>query len=56
MSPTKLPHAANIKIGVDEAYQLLADSEIATFQSLYKYANINPIYATEDSILKTVSG
>ncbi len=42
----------DIKIGVDDAYQLLADTEIATFQSLYKYARINPIYATEDSVLK----
>jgi phosphate transport system substrate-binding protein len=42
----------DIKIGVDDAYQLLADTEIATFQSLYKYSKINPIYATEDSILK----
>jgi phosphate transport system substrate-binding protein len=42
----------DIKIGVDDAYQLLADSEIATFQSLYKYSKINPIHATEDSVLK----
>jgi phosphate transport system substrate-binding protein len=42
----------DIKIGVDNAYQLLADTEIATFQSLYKYAKIKPIYATEDSVLK----
>jgi phosphate transport system substrate-binding protein len=42
----------DIKIGVDDSYQLLADTEIATFQSLYKYSKINPIYATEDSILK----
>jgi phosphate transport system substrate-binding protein len=44
--------SGDIKIGVDDAYQLLADTEIATFQSLYKYSKINPIYATEDSILK----
>jgi phosphate transport system substrate-binding protein len=37
---------------VDEAYQLLADSEITTFEGLYRYANITPIYASEDSILK----
>lgn len=42
----------DIKIGVDDAYQLLADTEISTFQSLYKYSKINPIYATEDSVLK----
>jgi len=42
----------DIRIGVDDAYQLLADTEIATFQSLYKYSSIKPIYATEDSVLK----
>jgi phosphate transport system substrate-binding protein len=50
--PTETPTRGNIKIGVDDAYQLLADTEIATFQSLYKYSLINPIYATEDSVLK----
>ena len=42
----------DIKIAVDEAYTLLADSEIAVFESLYKYSKITPISASEDSILK----
>jgi phosphate transport system substrate-binding protein len=42
----------DIKIGVDDAYQLLADTELAVFQNLYRYSKITPIYATEDSILK----
>lgn len=42
----------NIKIAVDEAYQLIADAEIATFESLYKYSHITPISASEDSVLK----
>jgi phosphate transport system substrate-binding protein len=46
------PTRGNIRIAVDEAYQLLADSEITTFESLYKYAEINPTYASEDSILQ----
>jgi phosphate transport system substrate-binding protein len=46
------PTRGNIKIAVDEAYQLLGDSEVTTFMSLYKYAHITPIYASEDSILK----
>jgi phosphate transport system substrate-binding protein len=41
-----------IKIAVDEAYQLLADSEIVTFEGLYKYAHITAISASEDSVLK----
>jgi len=52
VSTTETPTRGDIKIGVDDAYQLLADTEIATFHSLYKYSNINPIYATEDSVLK----
>lgn len=42
----------NIRIAVDESYKLLADSQIATFTSLYKYAHITPINASEDSVLK----
>jgi len=49
---TETTTRGDIKIGVDDAYQLLADSEIATFQSHYKNSRINPIYATEDSVLK----
>jgi len=45
------PTRGNIRIGVDEAYQLLADSEITIFESLYKYAKINPVFTSEDSIL-----
>jgi len=42
----------DIKIAVDEAYKLLADSEIAVFESIYKYANITPLSGSEDSVLK----
>jgi len=42
----------DIKIAVDESYQLLADSEIAVFEGMYRYANITPISGSEDSVLK----
>lgn len=42
----------DIKIGVDEAYTLLADSEIAVFEAMYHYANVTPISASEDSVLQ----
>lgn len=42
----------NIKIAVDEAYTLLADSEIAVFENMYKYADITPVSASEDSVLR----
>lgn len=41
-----------IKIAVDEAYQLLVDSEIVVFENIYHYADITAINASEDSILK----
>jgi phosphate transport system substrate-binding protein len=46
------PTRGNIKIGVDESYQLLLDTEIYTFQSIYKYAKINPIYTNEQEVLE----
>ncbi len=41
-----------IKIAVDEAYQLLVDSEIVVFENIYHYADITAINASEDSIVK----
>jgi phosphate transport system substrate-binding protein len=41
----------NIKIGVDESFQLLFDTEIYTFQALYQNAHITPIYKPELDIL-----
>jgi phosphate transport system substrate-binding protein len=46
------PTRGTIKIAVDDSYQLLADAELYTFQALYKDAKVNPIYSSEDSILK----
>jgi phosphate transport system substrate-binding protein len=45
------PTRGNIKIGVDESFQLLFDTEIYTFQSLYPNAHITPIYKPELDIL-----
>jgi|WetSurSiteA1Bulk_404760.scaffolds.fasta_scaffold01103_4 phosphate transport system substrate-binding protein len=42
----------DIRIAVDESYKLLVDSQIATFTSIYKYAHITPMSASEDSVLK----
>jgi phosphate transport system substrate-binding protein len=46
------PTRGDIKIGVDEGYKLLIDAEIEVFKNLYKYAEITPINASEDSIVK----
>jgi phosphate transport system substrate-binding protein len=42
----------NIKIGVDESFKLLIDSEIFVFSALYKYANITPLYKTEYEVIE----
>ena len=56
MKPQKFtdetPTRGNIKIAVDESYQLLADAELYTFQSTYKDAKVKPLYLPEDSIIK----
>jgi len=45
------PTRGNIKIGVDDSYKLLFDTEIMTFESTYHYAHIKPIYKPELEIL-----
>lgn len=40
----------NIKIACDESFKLLFDTEIYTFESLYKYATINASYLPENDI------
>lgn len=56
MTPKKFtdetPTRGSIKIAVDESYQLLADAELSTFQSIYKDAKVTPLYLSGDSILK----
>lgn len=46
------PTSGEIKIAVDESYSLLFDTEIYTFQSLYKYAKINASYEPETEAVK----
>ncbi len=45
------PTSGNVKVGVDESFQLLLDTEIFTFQSIYKDAKITPLYKPELGIL-----
>jgi len=56
MTPKKFtdetPTRGTIKIAVDESYQLMAEAELSTFQSIYKDAKVTPIYLSGDSILK----
>lgn len=56
MTPKKFtdetPTRGTIKIAIDESYQLLADAELYTFQSIYKDAKVTPVYLSGDSVLK----
>jgi phosphate transport system substrate-binding protein len=56
MTPKKFtdetPTRGSIKIAVDDSYQLLTDAELFTFLSLYKDAQVAPVYLSGDSILK----
>lgn len=45
------PTEGNIKIGVDESFRLLIDTEIFTFSVLYKYAKITPLYKNEFDVI-----
>ncbi len=45
------PTRGNIRIGVEESYKLLLDTEISTFQSLYTYAVIKPWYKPEADLV-----
>ncbi|MBN1159346.1 MAG: substrate-binding domain-containing protein [Bacteroidales bacterium] len=51
MGTDERPTRGNIRIGVDESYRLLAKAEIDAFEAIYTNAEIDPVYASEDSIL-----
>jgi len=48
---SEAPTRGNIKISVDESFQLLLDTQLYTFQSLYKNAKITPQYKPELDVL-----
>lgn len=45
------PTRGNIRIVADASFQPIVDAEIATFTSLYKYAQITPIYLPEKDLI-----
>ena len=48
---TDTPTAGHVKIAVDDSYRLLLDTEIYTFEALYKYAKIDTIYSNEADVI-----
>ncbi|HSI90344.1 MAG TPA: substrate-binding domain-containing protein [Adhaeribacter sp.] len=51
-SPTDTPTSGAIKISVDESFQPIIDSQINTFQHLYKYAKVTASYGAEGQVVK----
>lgn len=45
------PTSGKFRIGFDDSYSLLIDAELYTFQTLYKYANIDTMSRNETDIL-----
>ena len=45
--PDDTPTSGKINISVDETFKPIIDSEISTFESIYKYAKINVSYKSE---------
>lgn len=41
-----------LKIGIDESYSLMMDSQIDIFQHLYKHAKVNATYTTEGEVFE----
>jgi len=45
------PTSGRIKVGIDDSYRLLLDTEIYTFEAIYKYAKIDTVYGNEADII-----
>ena len=48
---TDNPTHGKMKVGIDDSYRLLLDTEIYTFESLYKYAKFDAVYSNESDIV-----
>lgn len=48
---TDNPTHGKIKVGIDDSYRLLMDTEIYTFETLYKYAKFDTVYRNESEIV-----
>ena len=48
---TDTPTSGRIKVGVDDSYRLLLDTEIYTFETFYKNSKIDTVYGSEADII-----
>ena len=49
-APTDTPTTGNIKISIDESFQPILESQISTFEGIYKYADLDPMYKAEGEV------
>lgn len=52
--PEDSPTQGHIYISVDENYQPILETEIKTFEGIYKYAKITPSYVTENKAIENL--
>jgi phosphate transport system substrate-binding protein len=52
--PTDTPTSGEVNIAIDESYSLLFDTQIYTFESLYKNATVHARYQPETEALKSL--
>ncbi len=48
---TDTPTAGKIRVGVDESYRLLVEAERFTFETMYKYADIDTVFRPEAEVI-----
>jgi phosphate transport system substrate-binding protein len=46
------PTTGHLKIGIDDSYSLMMDSQIYTFESLYPYAKVLPTFKPEADVIQ----
>jgi phosphate transport system substrate-binding protein len=44
--------SGNIYVGVEDAFRLVMEAEIYSFEAAYKYAKVNPVFSSEGSLLQ----
>jgi phosphate transport system substrate-binding protein len=48
------PTTGSITLSVDESFQPIIDSQVSTFEGIYKYAKLNPSYLPEGQVIKSL--
>ncbi|WP_187264434.1 PstS family phosphate ABC transporter substrate-binding protein [Pontibacter beigongshangensis] len=51
-TPADTPTSGNITISIDESFQPIMDSQVYTFETIYKYAKLNPQYKSEGAVIQ----